>query len=117
MSDATKHALENKLVRLRWEDKDSIYRTKRFIQDAKDILAPYIANDDGLQQILFGLVQEDNNIEGNIRSGNASSLTLPIDAIVLENLPVDPYVPPTPTNELVRTLHKPTYLEVQQCSS
>ena len=98
MSDATKHVLEHKLAQLQWDEKDSISHTKRFIQNAKDILSPYIANDDHLRRILSDLVAD---------GGPASNS---IDAIVFENLPMDPYVPPTPTDESVRSLHKPTYV-------
>ena len=96
MSDAAKFALGNKLARLHWTDKDSVLHTKKFIQEAKDILAPFVASDNNLQRILSHLVSDD---------GPDS-----IDAIVFENLPVDPYVPPTPTRETLRSLQKPTFV-------
>lgn len=98
MSDAAKYALESELAHLQWNDKDSIFNTKIFIQEAKDILAPYVANDKNLRGILSHLV-----------SDNAPDSTS-IDAVVFENLPMDPYVPPTPTDELVRSLQKPTFV-------
>eukprot|EP00537_Pseudo-nitzschia_pungens_P019370 CAMPEP_0172403692 /NCGR_PEP_ID=MMETSP1061-20121228/60439_1 /TAXON_ID=37318 /ORGANISM="Pseudo-nitzschia pungens, Strain cf. pungens" /LENGTH=383 /DNA_ID=CAMNT_0013138207 /DNA_START=188 /DNA_END=1339 /DNA_ORIENTATION=+ len=98
MSDAAKTALESELTRLRWNDKDSIVETKIFIQEAKDILAPYIANDNNLRMILSFLLSDDWHASTSI------------DAIVFENLPVDPYVPPTPTDESVRSLQKPTFV-------
>ena len=100
MSDATKYALEDSLAELQWNDKDNVHHTKNFIQDAKDVMLPYIAKDDNLQRILGDLVADG-------RRGTASTS---IDAIVLENLPMDPYVPPTPTDESVKSLHKPTYV-------
>mmetsp|Transcript_87951 Transcript_87951/g.179414 ORF Transcript_87951/g.179414 Transcript_87951/m.179414 type:complete len:426 (-) Transcript_87951:206-1483(-) len=98
MSDAVKHDLQRKLAQLQWKDKDNIFHTKNFIQEAKDILEPYITSDHNIQQILKDL------------AADASPSSTSIDAIVFENLPEDPYVPPTPTDESVRSLHKPTYV-------
>jgi len=100
MSDETKHALEHNLAKLQWDDKENVSHTKRFIQDAKDILLPYIANEEYLQWVLANLLTEDGD----------DSASTSIDAIVLKNLPVDPYIPPTPTDESIRTLNKPTYV-------
>jgi len=100
MSDETKHALEHNLAKLQWDDKENVSHTKRFIQDAKDILLPYIANEEYLQWVLVNLLTEDGD----------DSASTSIDAIVLKNLPVDPYIPPTPTDESIRTLNKPTYV-------
>lgn len=98
MPDATKQALERELVELRWSNKSDIFETKVFIQDAKDTISPYVNRDDDLLEILDGLVAD-------VDSGSNS-----IDAIVFENLPLDPYVPSTPTEESVRSLNKPTYV-------
>jgi hypothetical protein len=99
MSDATKYALEHKLSKLQWDNKNNIRHTKRFIQDAKDILLPYIANDEEqhLQRILANLMTS---------SDGRGTVSTSIAAIVLKNLPVDSYVPLTPTDESVRSLHK-----------
>ncbi|MGK3755952.1 MAG: hypothetical protein ACI8RD_008262 [Bacillariaceae sp.] len=99
MSDATKYALEHKLSKLQWDNKNNIRHTKRFIQDAKDILSPYIANDEEqhLQRILANLMTS---------SDGRGTVSTSIAAIVLKNLPVDSYVPLTPTDESVRSLHK-----------
>mmetsp|Transcript_13766 Transcript_13766/g.34596 ORF Transcript_13766/g.34596 Transcript_13766/m.34596 type:complete len:426 (+) Transcript_13766:141-1418(+) len=98
MPDAAKQALERELVQLQWSNKDSIFETKGFIQDAKDILSPYVTRDGDLLQTLNGLVAE-------AELGSTS-----IDAIVFENLPLDPFVPSTPIEESVRSLNKPTYI-------
>lgn len=98
MPDATKEALERELVKLQWSNKSDTFETKIFIQGAKDIVSPYINRDDDLLEILDGLLAD-------VDSGSNS-----IDAIVFENLPLDPYVPSTPIEESVRSLNKPTYV-------
>ena len=98
MPDAAKRTLELKLVQLQWNNKENIFDTKVFIQEAKEILAPHVYSDVDLNRMLRELLAD----------GGDSSTS--IDAIVFENLPLDPYVPPTPTDESVRSLKKPTYV-------
>jgi hypothetical protein len=98
MPDAAKQTLEQNLVELHWDNKDSVFETKSFIQKAKDILTPYVTSDDDLLRKLRELLAD----------GGPHSTS--IDAIVFENLPLDQYVPPTPTAESVRSLNKPTYI-------
>jgi len=98
MPDAAKQTLERNLVELYWNNKDSAFDTKSFIQKAKDILTPYVTSDDDLLRKLREFLED----------GGPHSTS--IDAIVFENLPVDPYVPPTPTAKSVKSLNKPTYI-------
>lgn len=98
MPDAAKETLERNLVQLRWENKDSIFHTKIFIERAKEVLKPYVASDVDLLRTLRELLAD----------GEPPSTS--IDAIVFENLPLDPYVPPTPTDESMRSLNKLTYV-------
>ena len=98
MPDAAKQTLERKLVELHWNNKERVFDTKSFIQKAKDVLTPYVTNDDDLLRKLRELLED----------GGPHSTS--IDAIVFKNLPVDPYVPPNPTAEPVKSLNKPTYI-------
>lgn len=98
MPDEVKKALEPELVKLQWNDKDSIVDTRNFIQDAKNILSPYVERDDELRRKLRELLTD------------VGTFSTSIDAIVFQNLPLDPYVPPTPTDQSIRSLNKPTYI-------
>lgn len=98
MPDAVKYSLEDDLAQLKWDNKDSIIDTKVFIQEAKGILKHHVTSDDDLTRKLRELCAD-----GRSRSTS-------IDAIVFENLPLDPYVPPTPTDESRRSLNKPTHV-------
>lgn len=98
MPDSAKAILERKLVQLQWKNKDSIFDTKIFIQEAKDILSPFVASDSDLLQKLGELLSDDGPYSTSI------------DAIVFENLPLDPFVPSTPTDQTTRSLKKPTYV-------
>ena len=91
MSDATKYAIGRELIQLEWTDKDHVESTKQFIEQSKHILSSYIDND--LKQLLENLVDETHEIE----------------AVVFHNLPMDPMIPPTPTDGSIR-LNKSTYI-------
>mmetsp|Transcript_31640 Transcript_31640/g.52799 ORF Transcript_31640/g.52799 Transcript_31640/m.52799 type:complete len:464 (+) Transcript_31640:358-1749(+) len=94
MSDAAKYALEHELLKLNWEDKDHISSTKTFIEQAKAILSSHIlSGDEHLQRLLADLVNESG----------------PVDAVVFDNLPMDPQIPATPTDGSIR-LNKPSYV-------
>eukprot|EP00535_Pseudo-nitzschia_heimii_P007944 CAMPEP_0197176452 /NCGR_PEP_ID=MMETSP1423-20130617/2379_1 /TAXON_ID=476441 /ORGANISM="Pseudo-nitzschia heimii, Strain UNC1101" /LENGTH=324 /DNA_ID=CAMNT_0042625833 /DNA_START=461 /DNA_END=1435 /DNA_ORIENTATION=- len=98
MPDAAKKSLQDKLAELKWTDKESIIDTKVFIQEAKEAIAPYVTIDVDLLRKLRELL---------VDSGPRWTS---IDAIVFENLPTDPYVPPTPTDASMRSLNKATYV-------
>jgi L-asparagine oxygenase len=91
MSDAAKYAIQRDLIQLQWSDKDHIESTKKFIEQSKQILSTHI--DKSLQQLLEDLVNDSTEVE----------------AIVFHNLPMDPVIPPTPTDGSIR-LPKSTYI-------
>jgi L-asparagine oxygenase len=94
MPDAAKYALEHELEKLNWEDKDHIESTKTFIHEAKQIVQSHMVDvDPHFQQLLLDLAEESS----------------PIEALVLDNLPMDRYIPPTPTDGSIR-LNKPSFV-------
>ena len=98
MPDAAKKSLQDDLAKLKWINKNSVVDTKKFVQEAKAILAPYVTSDRDLLRKLRELLAD-----------SGPRLTS-IDAIVFENLPQDPYVPPTPIDSSMKSLNKPTYV-------
>jgi L-asparagine oxygenase len=90
--DSMRHSLEVELGDLRWTPKDSISATKAFIEDAKKVVHSHIFPENSfLQRVLVDLVSD----------------TGLIDAVILYNVPMDPYIPATPTDGKA-TLDKPT---------
>jgi L-asparagine oxygenase len=93
MPDTTKLALQKDLLTLQWREKDSVSSLKKFISDAKHIVRRHLEGSGLLEGTLQDLVD---------RNG-------PTDAIILNNLPMDPIVPATPTDGSV-TLNKRTFV-------
>lgn len=91
MPTAMKRALGQDLERLRWQHKDSIVTTKAFIEKAKRVVSRRLAGTELLNVVLHDL----------------ASATGSVDAVVVSNLPLDPLVPPTPTDGRV-SLGTPT---------
>lgn len=87
-----KKTLERELGDLRWNSQGSVSDLTTFIEDAKKVVSSRMITDNSvLRRALVDLASE----------------TGPTDAVVLYNLPMDPYIPPTPTDGKV-TLDKPT---------
>jgi L-asparagine oxygenase len=93
MPNEMKNALERELVGLRWETKDSVASMRIFIEQAKGILTHYLQGSELLEKSLADLVDQRGAL----------------DAIILNNLPMDPLIPETPTDGSV-TLNKPTFI-------
>lgn len=91
ISDSIRNELLKSLVTLR-VDTSQLQDLNSFIQDAKEILMEHLD-----PTILTDLQQLHNT-------------SSPISAIQFRNLPLDPYVPPTPTLPNVVSLNKPTYV-------
>jgi len=93
MPDSMRDTLGRELIGLKWETKDSIASTKEFIEQAKTVLSKHLAGSELLEEMLIDLASETGST----------------DAVMLHNLPMDPYIPSTPTDGTV-SLHKPTYV-------
>jgi L-asparagine oxygenase len=93
MTNMTKIALQQDLLTLHWREKGAVSSMKEFIEDAKHIVRRHVEGSGLLEGALQDLVD---------RNG-------PTDAIILNNLPMDPIVPATPTDGSI-TLNKPTFV-------
>jgi L-asparagine oxygenase len=93
MPDSTKNNLQKELLTIKWETKDSVPSTKEFIEQAKTIVSKYLKGTELLDHVLPDLAKENGST----------------DAIILYNLPLDPYIPPTPSDGSV-SLKKPTHV-------
>jgi hypothetical protein len=92
MPDSMKETLERELAALRWNSKGSVSDLTTFIADARTVVSlRMISENSNLRRVLVDLVSE----------------TGPTDAVILYNLPMDPYTPPTPTDGKV-SLNKST---------
>jgi L-asparagine oxygenase len=93
MPDTTKIALQNELLTLQWNEKDSVSSMKEFIAQAKQILLRHLDDSGLLKESLLDLVDSNG----------------PTDAVILNNLPMDPIIPATPTDGSV-SLKKSTFV-------
>ena len=91
MPDSIKHNLQKELLTIKWETKDSVSSTNQFIEQAKTIVSKYLKGTELLDHTLKDLANENGST----------------DAIIIYNLPLDPYIPPTPSNGTI-SLDKPT---------